>query len=169
MTDGSGGVSERQSYEPFGASSGSSLTRYGYTGREMDEATGLMYYRARWYDPQQARFISEDPIGGMNRYAYAGNNPISRIDPMDTSWSTFADGLKDGGIDGFWEGLKYGLLFSAISAAIAATAGAAAAPIMTALTCQSRVLAARNSNFHDPRCRHLDRSRVARREPVGFQ
>jgi uncharacterized protein RhaS with RHS repeats len=61
----------------------------------MDEATGLMYYRARWYDPQQARFISEDPIGGMNRYAYTGNNPISRIDPMGTSWSTFVDGLMD--------------------------------------------------------------------------
>jgi YD repeat-containing protein len=39
LTDSSGGVSERQQYEPFGASSGSSSTRYGYTGREKDEAT----------------------------------------------------------------------------------------------------------------------------------
>lgn len=82
LTDASGGVSERQQYEPFGASSGSTLTRYGYTGREMDEATGLMYYRARWYDPQQSRFISEDPIGGMNRYAYANNNPTIYGDPL---------------------------------------------------------------------------------------
>jgi RHS repeat-associated protein len=82
MTDVSGGVLERQSYEPFGATSGSALTRYGYTGREMDSQTGLMYYRARWYDPQQSRFISEDPIGGMNQYTYGSNNPIIYGDPL---------------------------------------------------------------------------------------
>jgi RHS repeat-associated protein len=83
LTDTNGGVIERQEYEPFGASSGSALTRYGYTGRERDEATGLMDYRARWYDPQQARFISEDPIGfqgGLNFYAYVGENPINYYD-----------------------------------------------------------------------------------------
>ncbi|MBI3653780.1 MAG: hypothetical protein HY231_22330, partial [Acidobacteria bacterium] len=77
LTDASGGVVERQQYEPFGASSGSSLTRYGYTGRERDEATGLMYYRSRWYDAQQSRFITEDPIGfasgEANFYSYVGN------------------------------------------------------------------------------------------------
>jgi RHS repeat-associated protein len=86
LTDTNGGVAERQSYESFGASSGSSLTRYGYTGRETDEATGLMYYRARWYDPQQSRFIAEDPIGfqggDVNLYAYVGNNPVNGTDPM---------------------------------------------------------------------------------------
>src|ERR1051325_816561 len=93
-----------------------------------------MYYRARWYDPQQSRFISEDPIGGMNRYAYAGNNPITHLDPMGTSWSTFAQGLKDGGISGFWEGVKYGLLFGAVSAAVAASGGALAGALLSALT-----------------------------------
>jgi RHS repeat-associated protein len=59
-------------------------TRYGYTGREYDEYTGLMYYRARFYDPQIGRFISEDPIefeGGINWYAYVDNDPINFIDP----------------------------------------------------------------------------------------
>jgi hypothetical protein len=44
-----------------------------------------MYYRARWYDPQQARFISEDPAGfagGLNKYAYVGNNPVTKTDPI---------------------------------------------------------------------------------------
>jgi RHS repeat-associated protein len=85
LTDASGGVSERQQYEPFGASSGSGLTRYGYTGREKDGATGLMYYRARWYDPQQGRFLSQDPLGlrgGLNLYAYAGNDPVNVSDPF---------------------------------------------------------------------------------------
>ena len=40
LTDGSGAAVERQRYEPFGKSSGSSLTRYGFTGRELDSATG---------------------------------------------------------------------------------------------------------------------------------
>ena len=34
-----------------------------YRGRDGDSDTGLMYYRARWYDPKVGRFISEDPIG----------------------------------------------------------------------------------------------------------
>jgi len=34
-----------------------------YTGREWDKETGLYYYRARYYDPIEGRFISKDPIG----------------------------------------------------------------------------------------------------------
>jgi hypothetical protein len=44
----------------------------------------VFYSRARWYDPQARRFISEDPIGlkvGINLYAYVGNNPMLLVDP----------------------------------------------------------------------------------------
>ena len=84
LTDAGGNVVERQDYDPFGETQGSALTRYGYTGRERDDVTGLVYYRARWYDPQQGRFISEDPSGfdgGLNKYVYADNEPINSIDP----------------------------------------------------------------------------------------
>lgn len=70
LTDGNGNVVEQQQYDSFGNSPGSNLTRYGYTGRERDPDTGLSYYRARWYEPQTGRFISEDPMG-----LAAGPNP----------------------------------------------------------------------------------------------
>jgi RHS repeat-associated protein len=59
--------------------------RYGYTGRELDEATGLMSYRTRYYDPSTGQFISEDPLsfgaGDPNLYRYVFNSPINAIDP----------------------------------------------------------------------------------------
>jgi RHS repeat-associated protein len=85
LTDASGNVVETQQYDSFGQSAGSALTRYGYTGRERDAETGLYYYRARWYDPQAGRFLSEDPIGlegGINLYAYVKNNPANWTDPL---------------------------------------------------------------------------------------
>ncbi len=84
ITDSAGNVVETQQYDAFGDGAGSSLTRYGYTGRERDVDTGLYYYRARWYDAQAGRFLSEDPIGlagGINWYAYVGNNPANLTDP----------------------------------------------------------------------------------------
>ena len=85
LTNSSGSVVEWQRYTAFGESTGSSLTRYGFTGREVDGATGLLYYRARWYDPQQGRFLSQDPMhgtAGLNLYSYAANNPLSLTDPL---------------------------------------------------------------------------------------
>lgn len=77
----------------FGESAGSALTRFLYTSREKDAITSLAYYRARWYDSYQGRFLSEDPIGGqlvkdpnelgdsLNLYVYVLNNPINNVDP----------------------------------------------------------------------------------------
>lgn len=84
LTGSNGSLVERQSYDAYGNSAGSANTRYGFTGRERDSVTGLMYYRARWYDPQLGRFISEDPIGlagGINQFGYVGNDPQNRVDP----------------------------------------------------------------------------------------
>src|SRR6185312_5348875 len=85
LTDGSGTIAEREQYEPFGCSVGSAFTRFGFTGRERDPDTGLLFYRARWYDPQQGRFLSEDPAGlaggSMNAYSYTNGDPIDARDP----------------------------------------------------------------------------------------
>jgi RHS repeat-associated protein len=67
---------------------------YTYTGREWDKETGLYYYRARYYDPLEGRFISKDPIGfaggDVNLYGYVSNNPVNAIDP--TGYSTWING-----------------------------------------------------------------------------
>lgn len=94
LTNGTGSVVERAQYEAFGNSSGSALTRYGFSGRERDEQTQLMYYRARWVDALQGRFISEDSIGikgGVNLYEYVGNDPIGFIDPSGNGFGFLAD------------------------------------------------------------------------------
>jgi len=74
-------------YSPYGDTTiaGTSTSTLQYTGRENDGATGLYYYRNRYYLPQLGRFISQDPIGlrgGTNYYAYVGGNPISTSDPL---------------------------------------------------------------------------------------
>lgn len=55
----------------------------GGFGGQTDDATGLVYFWNRWYDPQVGRFISEDLIrqdGGTNLYSYAENRPTLLID-----------------------------------------------------------------------------------------
>ncbi len=70
---------------------------FTYTSREWDKETGLYYYRARYYDPMEGRFISKDPIGfrgGINLYSYVKNNPIRYRDPYGLfGWDTVAGKL----------------------------------------------------------------------------
>ncbi len=88
-------VSEAVTYDPFGkvlSQTGSIDTKHGYTGHEEDVDTGLVYAKARYYNPSIGRFASQDPLfiyagfdktdpQGMNSYAYVVNNPINNIDP----------------------------------------------------------------------------------------
>ncbi len=57
---------------------------FQYTGREFDAEANLYFYRARYFDPNSGRFVSEDPIGfhgGVNFYRYVLNNPVINVDP----------------------------------------------------------------------------------------
>ena len=60
-------------------------TLFGYTGRDWDSDTSLQQNRARWYDPETGRWISQDPIGfaagDANLYRYVGNGPTNATDP----------------------------------------------------------------------------------------
>jgi RHS repeat-associated protein len=83
--DGAGNVTASQLYAPYGTSrysSGTMPTDRGFTGQHADATTGLDYYNARYYDPAVGQFASADTVfDGLNRYAYVGGNPETKVDP----------------------------------------------------------------------------------------
>jgi RHS repeat-associated protein len=98
LTDQSGNITTQYAYSPFGqvAKTGANSNNYfEYTGREND-GTGLYFYRARYYSPQQKRFIAEDPLGfrggDTNLYAYVYGNPIKLKDPSGLLGAGFSYG-----------------------------------------------------------------------------
>ncbi|MFH0855434.1 MAG: RHS repeat-associated core domain-containing protein [Candidatus Omnitrophota bacterium] len=72
-------------YDAFGnivTQSGSSTNDNKFLTKEMD-ASGLIYFGARYYDPRIGRFISADPSGmtdGPNLYVYCKNDPVNAVD-----------------------------------------------------------------------------------------
>jgi RHS repeat-associated protein len=133
LTDASGNVVEQIAYDSFG-NGGSALTRYGYTGREHDPVTNLMYYRARFYDPQVGRFISEDPIGfgglDVNLYGYVHNNPLHFNDPSGLRRCHPLLGAIMGGLLGAGTGAGAGGVLGAIAGgSVAAVGGTFVLPV----------------------------------------
>jgi len=87
LSDASANLSTSYSYEPYGKITQSGVpdnNARAFTGRE-DDGAGLMYYRARYYDPAGGRFITEDPLGlfsgDTNPYRYVSSDPVNRVDP----------------------------------------------------------------------------------------
>jgi len=88
LSASSGSLVSSYTYDAFGktaSSVGSLINPFRYAGRELDQETGLYYYRARYYDPSTGRFLTEDPIqfrGGSNFYRYVRNSPLRFVDPL---------------------------------------------------------------------------------------
>jgi RHS repeat-associated protein len=89
VSNGSKSIVARYGYDAFGMVSASDpefANFCTYTGREWDKEIGLYYYRARFYDPMEGRFISRDPIGfsggDWNLYSYVQNNASNLFDPF---------------------------------------------------------------------------------------
>src|SRR5690606_36124680 len=91
MTDQAGGLTFTQSYDPYGVvpyTDGTSQTDYGFTGEQYSVETQMLYLRARYYNPADARFMSRDTWAGdvnnplsLNRWNYVNGNPVNYIDP----------------------------------------------------------------------------------------
>jgi RHS repeat-associated protein len=92
QTNYSGNTEESCVSMPFGdmqvCTGSDDSTEHHFTGKERDAESGLDYFGARYYGSSMGRFMSPDDDGGhledpqtLNKYAYVGNNPLSRTDP----------------------------------------------------------------------------------------
>jgi RHS repeat-associated protein len=85
----SGSVTSTDVYNAYGKllsgnPSGDEFGFGGQAGYRTDQETGLVLLGERYYDPQSERFLTRDPLGyagGMDLYAYCGDNPVGNMDP----------------------------------------------------------------------------------------
>lgn len=90
LTDTAGEITLSKTYNPYGenvTSAGDAQTSYGFTG-EYTDSTGNIYLRARYYNPNDGRFLSRDTWAGdvnnplsLNRWMYVEGNPVNLTDP----------------------------------------------------------------------------------------
>jgi len=109
MTDASGNLAEGPYiYDAYGNcfSGGSACSTtgepYRFTGRRFDAETGCLYYRARYYCPDDKRgsrfALQTDPVGyaaDLDLYTYAGNDPTNHTDPSGLCEATLINRAPD--------------------------------------------------------------------------
>ena len=92
ITGADGTAAATYEYDDFGNTMVTSGRNFDneicYTGQIYDQSSGLYYYNARFYDPENARFLTQDTYRGeadqpdtLHLYAYCKNNPINYTDP----------------------------------------------------------------------------------------
>lgn len=110
LTGSTGTVTGSTTFDAYGnktGSTGTSTTPLDYDGQYTSTDTGLIYLRARVYDPATAQFLSSDPLKAITGepYAYAGDNPLNASDPTGLifgisgtpSWEEVGEGVAGWG------------------------------------------------------------------------
>ncbi|MBL1148903.1 MAG: hypothetical protein HND42_01660 [Armatimonadetes bacterium] len=133
---GSFAVSNARSYDVWGSvrsgsSSGYPNTRYcANLGHKQDDESGLLYMRARYYEPWTGRFVTEDPArDGWNWFVYCGSDPVNRIDPTGKFWWFWFSLALIGAIGGV---ASY-LMFSMVAGTEITAGGIVASAVLGAL------------------------------------
>ncbi|MGK3205090.1 RHS repeat-associated core domain-containing protein [Amycolatopsis sp. MEPSY49] len=90
LLDASGARVAAYTYSPYGgvSATGTVSTPLRYTGQYTDAESGLVFLRARYYDPATAEFLTVDPDVDVTGtpYAYAGGNPVNAVDLSGRDW-----------------------------------------------------------------------------------
>ena len=89
-----GAVAQQLDYDVWGnvsADSAPGFQPFGYAGGLWDASTTLTRFGARDYDAETGRWTNKDPLrfsgGDTNFYAYVGNDPVNRLDPLGLDWT----------------------------------------------------------------------------------
>ena len=83
IVDSDGKIVWKADYQVFGeVFNEKGDSEINYNSKEEDVDTGLLYYGARYYDPEIGRFISADSVEvDPNAFVYTANNPLKYVDP----------------------------------------------------------------------------------------
>ena len=138
IADLSGNIVQKMDYSVYGIrtrvsdSSDNDITDnpvinipFGFANREFDVETGLYFNRARYYDPSTGRFMQmdkdpgsvQDPSSIINKFIYAGNNPLNFVDPSGKAFFSIVAGIIVAAV-------KAAVIAGTISAIAAAVNGA---------------------------------------------
>ncbi len=92
--------------------SGTATTPLGYDAQYTSSDTGLVYMRARVYDPATAQFLTRDPLAAISGepYSYVGDNPLNRSDPTGLLFGIELPSLEEigEGIAGWGDTITFG-------------------------------------------------------------
>ena len=114
LTGSTGTVTGKCSYSAYGTPTceGATTTPLGYDGQYTNSDTGLIYMRARVYDPATAQFLSRDPLAAITGepYSYTGDNPLNRSDPAGLLFGVELPSLEEvgEGIAGWGDRITFG-------------------------------------------------------------
>jgi RHS repeat-associated protein len=134
LVDDTGTIINSYTYDPYGIARTTTEqvpNPNRYTGGYLDSTTGLYKLGIRYYDPTLGRFTQPDPTGQDPHYTYAGNNPVTFLDPRGDSFARDVfKGVITAGVALLVGGLVYaipgvGLFAGAIAGACAGGATSA--------------------------------------------